>query len=268
TLLVRDASTGSFSPFGFDGATIDGRSINDGLTGWIDEQGNEYITGIGGFFFPPADGFGIINGEVVADIGGLVGGSKAGETWAAIPSGGNGAFIFGLDQRADGAYIIAGVTDTTDTVDGRTVDGEPQADIAANKVIMFVAPDGTRTELVRTGDDVDVTLPDGTVQTRQISLLNQGDATYSMYIDDTHLYFLAGTTPFAGTIPSDLFARVALPVVDCLPDVNGDGNLTPGDFNAWILAFNNQDPGCDQNGDGQCTPGDFNAWILNFNNGC
>ena len=113
-----------------------------------------------------------------------------------------------------------------------------------------------------------VTLPDGTVQTRQISLLNQGDATYSMSLDDTHLYFPAGTPPLAGTIPSALFARVALPVVDCLPDVNGDGNLTPGDFNAWILAFNNQDPGCDQNGDAQCTPGDFNAWILNFNNGC
>ena len=163
---------------------------------------------------------------------------------------------------------MAGVTDTAETVDGGTVDGERQADSAANKVIMLVAPDGTRTGLVRTGDDVDVTLPDGTVQTRQIALLNQGDATYSMYIDDTHLYFLAGTTPFAGTIPSDLFARVALPGVECLPDVNGDGNLTPGDFNAWVLAFNTQSPACDQNGDGLCTPADFNAWVLNFNAGC
>ncbi|MEL6796404.1 MAG: GC-type dockerin domain-anchored protein [Planctomycetota bacterium] len=55
---------------------------------------------------------------------------------------------------------------------------------------------------------------------------------------------------------------------DCLADVNGDGSLTPGDFNAWVLAFNNQSSGCDQNGDGACTPGDFNAWVLNFNNGC
>ena len=54
----------------------------------------------------------------------------------------------------------------------------------------------------------------------------------------------------------------------CLPDVNGDGNLTPGDFNAWVLAFNTQSPACDQNGDGQCTPADFNAWVLNFNAGC
>ena len=54
----------------------------------------------------------------------------------------------------------------------------------------------------------------------------------------------------------------------CTADVNVDGLLTPADFNAWILAFNNQSPGCDQNGDGLCTPADFNAWILNFNAGC
>ena len=54
----------------------------------------------------------------------------------------------------------------------------------------------------------------------------------------------------------------------CAADVNGDGFATPADFNAWILAFNTQAPGCDQNNDGLCTPGDFNAWILNFNTGC
>ncbi len=56
--------------------------------------------------------------------------------------------------------------------------------------------------------------------------------------------------------------------VPCLADTNGDGLVTPADFNAWILAFNTQAPECDQNGDGLCTPGDFNAWILNFNAGC
>ncbi|MEM7623260.1 MAG: right-handed parallel beta-helix repeat-containing protein [Planctomycetota bacterium] len=66
-----------------------------------------------------------------------------------------------------------------------------------------------------------------------------------------------GAAEFQGTSPPP-----------CLADTNGDGVLTPGDFNAWILAFNNQSPACDQNGDGACTPGDFNAWILNFNAGC
>ncbi|MEL6796051.1 MAG: GC-type dockerin domain-anchored protein [Planctomycetota bacterium] len=55
---------------------------------------------------------------------------------------------------------------------------------------------------------------------------------------------------------------------DCPADTNGDGALTPADFNAWILSFNAQAPACDQNGDGSCDPSDFNAWILNFNGGC
>ncbi|MEL6798183.1 MAG: GC-type dockerin domain-anchored protein, partial [Planctomycetota bacterium] len=53
--------------------------------------------------------------------------------------------------------------------------------------------------------------------------------------------------------------------VGCVADVNGDGAATPGDFNAWIVAFNTGSTGCDQNGDGACTAGDFNAWVLNFN---
>ncbi|MEO1536077.1 MAG: GC-type dockerin domain-anchored protein, partial [Planctomycetota bacterium] len=55
---------------------------------------------------------------------------------------------------------------------------------------------------------------------------------------------------------------------ECLADTNGDGELTPADFNAWVLAFNQNDPIADQNGDGNVTPGDFNAWVLNFNAGC
>ncbi|MEL6796650.1 MAG: hypothetical protein AAFO89_07475, partial [Planctomycetota bacterium] len=50
-------------------------------------------------------------------------------------------------------------------------------------------------------------------------------------------------------------------------DSNGNGVVDPGDFNAWVIQFNTQGPGCDQNGDGQCTPADFNAWVLNFNSG-
>jgi len=54
----------------------------------------------------------------------------------------------------------------------------------------------------------------------------------------------------------------------CLADVNGDGLVTPTDFTAWINAFNNNLPECDQNNDGSCTPTDFTAWIANFNAGC
>ncbi|MEL7484377.1 MAG: hypothetical protein AAFN41_08475 [Planctomycetota bacterium] len=61
---------------------------------------------------------------------------------------------------------------------------------------------------------------------------------------------------------------VCTPPPDCLADTNGDGELTPGDFNAWVIAFNNQGPECDQNGDTLCNPADFNGWVLNYNVGC
>lgn len=56
---------------------------------------------------------------------------------------------------------------------------------------------------------------------------------------------------------------------ECVADVNQDGQLSPADYHAWILAFNTQQIcGCDQNGDGACLPADFNAWLNNFNAGC
>ncbi len=50
-------------------------------------------------------------------------------------------------------------------------------------------------------------------------------------------------------------------------DQNGDGLVTPSDFNAWIINFNNGDPRADTNGDGLITPADFNGWIIAFNQG-
>jgi hypothetical protein len=50
-------------------------------------------------------------------------------------------------------------------------------------------------------------------------------------------------------------------------DQNGDGLVTPADFNAWILNFNNGDIRADTNQDGVVSPADFNAWILAFNGG-
>ncbi|MEL6499243.1 MAG: hypothetical protein AAF937_08760 [Planctomycetota bacterium] len=60
----------------------------------------------------------------------------------------------------------------------------------------------------------------------------------------------------------------AAPVALCRADTNGDGAVTPGDFNAWILAFNTQGPACDQNDDDLCTAADFDALIRNFGADC
>ncbi len=63
--------------------------------------------------------------------------------------------------------------------------------------------------------------------------------------------------------------RATVPGLEpCVADTNGDGVLSPADFSAWIMAFNDRSDACDQNGDDLCTPADFSAWILNFNLGC
>jgi hypothetical protein len=54
----------------------------------------------------------------------------------------------------------------------------------------------------------------------------------------------------------------------CVADINRDGALTPADFSAWIIAYNEGDLDADQNGDARLTPADFSAWILNYGNGC
>ncbi len=78
--------------------------------------------------------------------------------------------------------------------------------------------------------------------------------------------FVRGGSANGGTIKIGNFTWTV--ESDCLADVNGDGAVTPTDFTAWINAFNNNLPECDQNGDNACTPTDFTAWINNFNAGC
>jgi hypothetical protein len=85
------------------------------------------------------------------------------------------------------------------------------------------------------------------------------------FVDQIH-YTPAVYVPFAQTLYDNFYqSRLDAP---CIADVNNDGTLSPADFNAWILAFNTNDPAADQNGDGLITPADFNAWIANFNAGC
>lgn len=64
--------------------------------------------------------------------------------------------------------------------------------------------------------------------------------------------------PDGGCVPPDA----------CLPDVNGDGSVDPGDFSAWVAAYNQNDPRADQNLDGLINPSDFSAWVANYNMGC
>ncbi|MGP1272551.1 MAG: GC-type dockerin domain-anchored protein [Phycisphaerales bacterium] len=54
----------------------------------------------------------------------------------------------------------------------------------------------------------------------------------------------------------------------CLPDTNGDGQISPADFTAWVVTYNGGSPIADQNRDGVVSPADFTAWVQNYNLGC
>lgn len=54
----------------------------------------------------------------------------------------------------------------------------------------------------------------------------------------------------------------------CMADVNRNGVVEPTDFNAWIIAFNNNDPLADTNENGDLTLSDFNAWVFQYNRPC
>ncbi|MEL6798010.1 MAG: GC-type dockerin domain-anchored protein, partial [Planctomycetota bacterium] len=101
-------------------------------------------------------------------------------------------------------------------------------------------------------------------------VLTAGNAVQVQVPAGARYVFISANDEFFGdNIDADgnYGVRIGVPS-DCPADVNGDGLATPADFNAWILAFNSNAPGCDQNGDGLCNPSDFNAWVLNFNAGC
>ena len=77
---------------------------------------------------------------------------------------------------------------------------------------------------------------------------------------------ISAISPFAGNPVLGSYT-ITLISVSCIADVNNDGTVTPTDFTAWINAFNNNLPECDQNNDGACSPTDFTAWINNLNAG-
>ncbi|NRA58836.1 MAG: hypothetical protein HRU13_12045 [Phycisphaerales bacterium] len=259
---TRDGATGDFSSIYREGDTIAGQDIIT-QAGWVDPQGNTYAVPAGGF--PPlATVFAVINDEVVLREGGLVGGTIDGETWESQDVGFLISPVVAVDQNAQGGYIVGGTTSNTETFEAGGSSGTTI--VTKNQVIIYVAPDGTRTELVRVGDTVTVDVG-GTPDERRIVTLNQSDAQFASYLDDTHLYFVAGTDDFAGTIPNDLFARIALPG-GCRADLDGDGELTLFDFLAFQNLFDSGDLTADFDGDGSLTLFDFLAFQNEFDAGC
>lgn len=73
---------------------------------------------------------------------------------------------------------------------------------------------------------------------------------------DTHT-FQSAALRFMGTEP-----------VPCVADQNGDGSLTPDDFQAWMTNYTGGSIAADANGDGMLSPADFSAWVQAYNAGC
>jgi hypothetical protein len=113
------------------------------------------------------------------------------------------------------------------------------------------------------GSDTRTLTNNGGRDSTNIDTFSVSGATF----DEIHVYATYGAE---FSLPRLVIDDITLNYVgaDCLADVNGDGSVTPTDFTAWINAFNNNLPECDQNGDGNCTSTDFTAWITNFNAGC
>lgn len=200
-----------------------------------------------------------------------------------LPNGSAPYFRWSLDQLRDlrdNAGRLAADDYYTSHVDGRTrsvldndtrqlrtqdvIDGQVVQDFRPIEIDMSFGPGDAGYD----GPDFGHVAfnPDGTfVYTPSSGFTGEDRFTYRAICDIT----ADANGQNGGTIAESLPAWVVVNVdAVCLADTNGDGALTPADFNAWVLAFNTQLPACDQNSDGVCTPADFNAWVLHYNSGC
>jgi len=146
--------------------------------------------------------------------------------------------------------------------------------VAGVNIRLNVKGDGSRPDRAFVNDG---THPKSTIQgiwcNAIITALNDAYGAGLTPLTETEILALVGLSP-AG--PDQLDARlgdlsdyvILPPTTPCTPDVNHDGTISPADFTAWLAAFNEQAPECDQNSDGSCTPADFTAWIANYKAGC
>ena len=76
----------------------------------------------------------------------------------------------------------------------------------------------------------------------------------------------AGDEPVGIVRWDDAKLEIGAPARLCA-DVNENGVVEPGDFGAWVAAFNAGDLRADANQSGVVEPGDFGAWVNAFNLG-
>lgn len=112
-------------------------------------------------------------------------------------------------------------------------------------------------------------LPSGTIP-KDVYPLSNGNVLITTFSDGVHVIDPSNGTRVATVHEGYGFSNIAhvQTQAQCTADTNDDGALTPADFSAWIMAYNDRTQPCDQNRDSLCTPADFSAWISNYNAGC
>ncbi|MEO0630757.1 MAG: GC-type dockerin domain-anchored protein, partial [Planctomycetota bacterium] len=215
------------------------------------------------FSVPPASAF--IAGVSAADIFAVPNGFPSGPMmpWASAASMGLDSFGFPPNPQIEQFDDIDGlvVWDFGDLFSQANPDGRRVAEPERDYALFSLSETSASLEAIRsTGLPVD----------GSTIFFTDFSGAFAVYLFGSQVGvrdIVAGDNERPGNIDAlEICAMIDNPCDPCdLADVNGDGSVTPADFNAWVLAFNANDIAADQNCDGIVTPADFNAWVVNFN---
>ncbi|MGP1273491.1 MAG: GC-type dockerin domain-anchored protein [Phycisphaerales bacterium] len=177
------------------------------------------------------------------------------------------------------AGATAGLTPTTAFVSMYTVSPGSVADAGVSAAFRV-----TETSLARVTWDAPRP-PIGTAQVDVLVVVDEltQDAVFALPLDDARpdsgeaefelvagrsYQLFATTLAFGPSATGDL--RLDL-IVDggsrLCADSNNNGSIEPGDFTAWVAAFNQGDPIADTNQNGSVEGSDFSAWVAAYNQG-
>jgi hypothetical protein len=250
-------------------------------TGPLIEEYSLAVSGAGGHARISADGTAIAGGgfnvRAAREIEGVwqtvYTGTGSQDWFGGVSLSGDGETLFALSHNYGDGYLT-NKHRVVDLTTGAVVASSSYTGTGGNQnsaVASESNSDGTLFVAASWGD-VGNTMPEVRVYDRDLNLVDSVDTVGSPFAinlsSDAKTLAVATKAIHANNNGSGGVTYIHQLAADCLADVNGDGAVTPTDFTAWINAFNNNLPECDQNGDGSCTPTDFTAWIANFNAGC
>lgn len=179
-----------------------------------------------------------------------------------------GLYGFGGSVEASGAGAADAQASSVATAPGLALgatsaavgSGGPLATAAAGRLLA----DGGISSSPQTVLTFDLNIDAGATAGDSVTIAYDGAVVLSL--DDSLVTFSTtpgpnqqtlSVTPLVITIGSDRLCA----------DVNDNGVAEPGDFTAWVAAYNAGDLRADANQNGANEPGDFTAWVAAYNQG-